>query len=179
MPASGNAARGRQLAEVGDETKLVQACSNCHGPQGSGSGAGYPYLAGQHAGYLAATLTAWRDGSRHNDPTGSMPVIAKSLDDADLQAAAAYYAGLPPPAQRMGAAPAPASSAASAIVSGPRQPASGSQAAQGTGTEQGAPVTGGAQGPGGGGANSGGGSTGSSTGQSTTGSAASGSAPQR
>jgi cytochrome c553 len=167
-------ARGRQLAEVGDESKLVQGCANCHGPQGSGSGAGYPYLAGQHAGYLASTLAAWRDGSRHNDPTDSMPVIAKSLNDADLQSVVAYYAGLPPPAQRLGAvtvaaAAAPAASGASAVVSGPRQPASASQATQGTGSEQGAPVTGGSQGPGGGGGGSGGGSTGSPTGQSTGG----------
>lgn len=170
-PASGNAERGRQLAEVGDESKQVQSCANCHGPQGSGSGAGYPYLAGQHASYLANTLAAWRDGSRNDDPTGTMPVIAKALADADVQAAAAYYSQLPPPGQPMNAmmaAAAPASSAGSAVVSGPRN-GSSSQAAQGTGSEQGAPVTGGGQGPGGGGANSGGGPTGSPTGQSTGG----------
>ena len=31
-----SAARGRQLANIGDESKQVQACANCHGPGGRG-----------------------------------------------------------------------------------------------------------------------------------------------
>jgi cytochrome c553 len=170
-PASGvpgNVKRGEQLAVVGDETKLVQACANCHGPGGSGEGPGIPYLAGQHAAYLVSALNGWRDGSRNNDPTGQMPVIAKSLADGDAQALAAYFAQQPLPAQprdvtlASGAASAPAG-AASRVVSGPRPAASGG-APQGLGTEQGAPTTGGAQGPGGGGGGSGSGSTGSTSG---------------
>jgi cytochrome c553 len=147
-PAPGIADRGRRLAEFGDETRHVQACSNCHGIEGVGVGSAYPYLAGQHPSYLTATLAAWRDGTRHNDPAGQMPIIAKGLDDAGVQAVVAYYAGLPPPATSRDAdvfAPVAAASAGSAVVSGPRGSA---QAPQGVGTQQGA-LTGGAQGPGG------------------------------
>ena len=134
----------------GDESKLVQACDNCHGPEGVGEGSGYPALAGQHAGYLAAALAAWRDGTRHNDPSGQMPVIAKSLADADVQAVAAFYAQLSPaPARDADIVPriAANSPAASVVRSGPR----GDQAQPplGVGAQQ-APLSGGAQGQGGG-----------------------------
>jgi cytochrome c553 len=171
--------RGRQLAERGDESKFVQACANCHGPDGIGSGYLYPYLAGQREPYLVTTLGNWRDGTRHNDPTNQMPIIAKALADTDVQAVAAYYAQLPPPPPRDAdvVAATPAAGAASAVVSGPRP---GAQAPQGVGTQQGA-LTGGSQGPGGGGAGSGGGPGGSPTGESTTtpGASAPASAPSR
>jgi cytochrome c553 len=146
--------RGQQLASLGDEAKGVQACANCHGPQGVGQGSAYPYLAGQPAPFLAAALAAWRDGTRRNDPSGQMPQIAKSLSDADMQAVAAFYAQMPPPALPRDAdlargAGAPAANAP-VVVSGPR--GAGAADGQGVGTEQGAPLTGGGQGPGGGGA---------------------------
>jgi cytochrome c553 len=158
-------ARGRQLATVGDESRSVQACANCHGADGAGLGVSDPYLAGQHATYLASTLKAWRDGTRHNDPSGSMPVIAKALADADVQAVASWYAQLPVPPRREDdlVAQAPVASTASAVVSGPRPAAS--QAPQGVGTAP-AALTGGAQGAGGGGAGTGGGPGGSPTGDS-------------
>lgn len=150
--------RGRQLAEVGDESRGVQACANCHGPGGIGAGELYPYLAGQHATYLVATLGQWRDGSRANDPSGQMTLIGKSLEDADIQAVANYYAAQPPRstpidaetmrlARPQGAQP---------ITSGPdpQVAQAAKPAAAGTGTEQGSPQTGGSQGPGGGGATS-------------------------
>lgn len=152
--ASAVNARGQQLAGIGDELKGVQACANCHGPQGIGQSAAYPYLAGQPAAFLASALAAWRDGTRRNDPSGQMPQIAKSLAEADVQAVAAFYAQMPAPAVprdadvvRSGAAA--LGGHARTIVSGPRGAAS---AGQGVGTEQGAPITGGGQGPGGGGA---------------------------
>jgi len=161
------ASRGRQLASSGDEARAVQACANCHGPDGVGVGASYPYLAGQHAAYLVATLGAWRDGTRHNDPSGQMPIIAKALTEADLQAVASHYAQLPPPLRRdddLAVRAGAAASAASAVVSGPRG-GQVAQAAHGVGAAQGA-LTGGAQGPGGGGAGTGGGPGGSATGES-------------
>lgn len=157
------ATRGETLARMGDEGKGVQACANCHGPDGAGSGQAYPALAGQHESYLVATLKAWRDGSRHSDPSGAMPVIAKSLDDADTAAVAAWYAGLPPPPVARDAARqalAPFRSALAAVQSGPAS-AAGATAPQGKGTEQGSPVGGGGQGQGTGGG-TGGGTQGSS-----------------
>jgi cytochrome c553 len=172
-PASGPAIdlnRARQLAQVGDEGRLVQACANCHGPDGNGHSAGIPYIAGQHAGYLSATLTAWRDGSRNNDPSAQMPLIAKALADADLSSLTAYFAGLPaPPNSREQDRATVVASSAGTVVSGPRAPGAGAggQTTQGVGSEQGSPLTGDGQsnGPGGG---SGGGSTGNASGNADT-----------
>lgn len=151
-PAGG---RGALLATVGDETKGVQACVNCHGPGGVGSGELYPYLGGQHASYLSATLGAWRDGSRNNDPSAQMPLIAKSLTPQDVSAVAAYYAAQPlrpsaVDAERMAATgftPAPA------VTSGPQvaTAATTGGGGVGTGSEQGSAITGGQQGAGSGG----------------------------
>ena len=149
--ASPPAARASEpvLAVRGDEGRQVQACANCHGPQGIGDAADNPYLAGQHANYLTAAMAAWKSGERQNDPSGQMPAIAKALSDEEVRTLVAYYSGLPPPAPRNAqAAPAPLGGQRVAVQSGPVAAAS---AAQGTGTEQGA-LTGGAQGQGAGGA---------------------------
>jgi cytochrome c553 len=158
-PAAGaNSARALRLANLGDEALGVQGCANCHGPGGIGSGELYPYLAGQHAAYLNATLNAWRDGTRANDPTGQMPLIAKSLTPQDVQALAAYYAAQPPrpgsiDAETMKLAASGGNVATQpAVQSGPKQAGQGQPATGGT--EQGAATTGGAQGPGGGGGTS-------------------------
>jgi cytochrome c553 len=166
--ASGNVSRGEQLAKVGDDTKQLQSCANCHGPIGQGGGPRNPYLAGQNAGYLVAALAAWRDGSRNTDPSAQMPTVAKALDDQDSQAVAAFFAQLPPPATPRDQDVAPrVASSATAVVSGPLAAGAG-QAAQGVGSEQGAPLTGSSQGPGGGATASGGGTAGSTTGSAGT-----------
>ena len=153
-PASGasapNTLRGKTLATVGDDSRSVQACANCHGPDGIGQLPTYPALGGQHASYLANALAAWQDGSRRTDPSGQMPTIAKSLNADDIQAVAAYYAalpaiGVPVDARAAKQAPASAQRRVRAIVSGPTATAP----SKGVGTEQGAPVTGGSQGIGG------------------------------
>ncbi|HLS86748.1 MAG TPA: c-type cytochrome [Burkholderiales bacterium] len=89
--------RGRILAQVGDNGLRVQACGNCHGPRGTGRPPAAPYLAGLDAGYLRQELLAWRRGERRSDPSGAMGVIARHLTEADIEAVAAHYAGLPPP----------------------------------------------------------------------------------
>ena len=100
-------ARARTLAVAGDEKRKLQACVNCHGPEGRGLPPGMPYLAGQDPEYTMATLTDWRNGARRNDPSGQMPIIAKQLEAADATALAAYFGSRPPPkptpaiAQRM------------------------------------------------------------------------------
>jgi cytochrome c553 len=153
--AKASSGRGSLLANVGDNAKGIQACANCHGPGGMGSGELYPYLAGQHAGYLSATLGAWRDGSRANDPSGQMPVIANLLSPEDVAAVSAYYAAQMPRATPVGGErmALPAGATGPAVVSGPQaqQAGAGAAAAGGASTEQGAATTGGAQGPGGGG----------------------------
>ncbi|MGZ5179816.1 MAG: c-type cytochrome [Ramlibacter sp.] len=143
-------AREPVLAGRGDDARQVQACANCHGPQGIGDAASNPYLAGQHANYLTATLAAWKSGDRNNDPSGQMPRIAKALTDDEVRTLVAYYAGLPAPAPRNGQAAPPALAASRpSVQSGPQ---AATTPAQGQGSEQGAPLTGGGQGQGAGGA---------------------------
>lgn len=89
--------RGEALARIGDNDLRVQACQNCHGPEGRGQPPTGPYLAGLDRAYLRRELLAWRDGSRRTDPSGAMGIIARHLTEADIDAVAAHYSGLPPP----------------------------------------------------------------------------------
>ena len=148
-PGRGTASRAERLATVGDERLQVQGCVNCHGAGGRGEPPSYPYLATQHAGYLRATLAAWKAGTRDTDPTGSMNRIAKQLSDADVAALAQYFAAQPTPDtlaldMRQGTTP--------AIGAGTTTPATGTTSAQPArpaGTEQASPTAGGTQGQGG------------------------------
>ena len=164
-PAAAALERGRLLAGVGDESVRVQACANCHGPAGAGEAPSYPYLAGQHAAYLSAALAEWKSGARKTDASGQMPAIAKLLSDQDIAALAAFYSAQQPPAPAgrninvaSGSAEKPVVEAA-ADAGGPKPGESSPM--QGTGSEQGSPVTGGSQGIGGGGGASGAGPSGS------------------
>jgi cytochrome c553 len=164
-PAAGAMERGRLLAGVGDESRHVQACANCHGPAGAGEAPSYPYLAGQHAGYLSAALTEWKGGARNTDASGQMPAIAKLLSDQDIAALAAFYSAQQPPApagRMINVAAGSAARPAVAAAPDAAGPKTGEPAPmQGVGSEQGSPVTGGSQGIGGGGGGSGAGPTGS------------------
>ncbi len=142
-------ARGERLALRGDEALQLQACANYHGPGGTGEANRYPALAGQHESYLTAAMQAWKTGQRRNDPSGQMPAVAASMNEADIAAVAGYYAALAP-ASRSRQATSPG-------AAGPTSPSpAGAGAGQatppsGTGSEQ-TPLSGGGQGPGGGGA---------------------------
>jgi cytochrome c553 len=87
-------ARGHQLAFQGDEQKWVQACNNCHGPDGIGVLHSAPYLAGQSADYLASSLKSFQQGIRKNDAGELMRSVAKRLNDADVAAVSGYYANV-------------------------------------------------------------------------------------
>jgi cytochrome c553 len=84
-------ARGRLLVRVGDESRQLQACANCHGPDGAGERYATPYLAGQSAVYLENALREWKTKSRSSGERLMGPV-AERLDDADIAAVAAYLA---------------------------------------------------------------------------------------
>lgn len=71
----------------------VTVCGTCHGPQGNSTQPKFPRLAGQNAHYLAAQLKAFRAQTRGDpDAVGYMWVMASELDDATVEALAAYYA---------------------------------------------------------------------------------------
>lgn len=92
QPSAQQLVRGRQLAFQGDEAERVQACDNCHGPDGSGVPHSAPYLAGQSAEYLANQIKAWQAGTRKNDAGKLMVTISKQLSSADITAVSAYFA---------------------------------------------------------------------------------------
>jgi cytochrome c553 len=87
-------ARGHQLAYQGDETRRVQSCNACHGPDGVGVAQAAPYLAGQSAEYLASALKAFHEGTRENDAGELMRSVAARLNDADIAAVSGYFAGV-------------------------------------------------------------------------------------
>lgn len=84
----------QKLAQQGAWERQIPACASCHGPAGTGGGDAFPPLAGQPAAYLAAQLTAWQNGTRHNDPNDLMGHIAKSLTAEEVQGVAQYFASL-------------------------------------------------------------------------------------
>jgi cytochrome c553 len=93
-PTAAQSFRGHELAVQGSEAKQVQACNNCHGPEGSGVAFSAPALAGQLAPYLAAQLKSWQQGNRTNDPGKLMASVATRLDDSDIAAVTVYFASL-------------------------------------------------------------------------------------
>jgi cytochrome c553 len=92
-PTPDQLVRGRLLTRVGDESKQLQACANCHGPDGSGERYAAPYLAGQSASYLAAAIGEWKAGTRHSGEKQMGPVVAR-LDGQDIAAISAYFESL-------------------------------------------------------------------------------------
>ena len=95
--------RGGRKTVQGSKTIAVPACIACHGPAGQGNAlAKFPAVGGQHATYLAAQLTAYRDRAR--DKAGQagrdgglnrmMADIAEHLTDEEIQAVSAYLQGL-------------------------------------------------------------------------------------
>ena len=91
--------QGRMLGSYGDWSNKIPACTSCHGPGGRGVGSTFPAIAGQHPTYIEAQLKAWKSGKRHNDPNSLMKVVAQRLDAAEIEAVAAYFAGLPTTSQ--------------------------------------------------------------------------------
>ncbi|NML86443.1 c-type cytochrome [Polaromonas sp.] len=82
---------GAWLATRGRWADQVPACTQCHGPGGSGVGAPFPPLAGLPAAYIAEQLQAWKAGNRPPGPLALMAGVAKKLSDAEITAVAAYY----------------------------------------------------------------------------------------
>lgn len=72
-------------------------CLACHGADGGGqASAGFPRLAGLPVAYLRKQLDDFVAGTRSN---ATMQPVAAALSEDERAAVAAYYAGLPVPAQ--------------------------------------------------------------------------------
>jgi len=78
----------RQAASA--DRSAASKCVACHGANGVSTNRSWPNLAGQSKEYLVNTLKAYKAGTRKND---LMTGVAKSLSDADVVGAAAYFAG--------------------------------------------------------------------------------------
>jgi cytochrome c553 len=132
--------------EVSAEARLaaqqvaVSTCANCHGRQGRSMAPKFPVLAGQHAGYLAAQLHAFKAQTRGDpDALGYMWGMAAPLDDEMINALAAYYAVQKPGPGERGPAEVVARGAdiyARGIASDGIPPCAGCHGPNGGGTEQ-------------------------------------------
>ena len=65
------------------------SCAGCHGEDGNSIASTFPKLAGQHAGYIAQQLQAFKDNTR-NAPM--MAPYAMGLDNDSIEDIAAFYA---------------------------------------------------------------------------------------
>jgi cytochrome c553 len=83
---------GERIYRGGIPERQIPACSGCHSPNGAGIPDQYPRLAGQHADYTSAQLTAFREGARNNN--ASMTLVATKLNNKEIQAVSDYIAGL-------------------------------------------------------------------------------------
>ena len=85
-------ALGERIYRGGNAASKVPACAGCHSPSGAGIPSVYPRLAGQHADYTEAQLTAFKGGVRANNP--QMSAIAGKMSERESKAVADYIAGL-------------------------------------------------------------------------------------
>ena len=94
---SSKAAVGKKLFNNGDMSRMVIACTNCHGVGGKGRAPNismFPVIGGQQVGYLRGQLINWRAGARTNSPNGIMNRIAQKLTDAEVDSLAEYISSL-------------------------------------------------------------------------------------
>ncbi len=84
-------ARGAEIA--------AERCAACHGIDGKSGLAEIPRLAGQQVGFITLQMILFREGIRQ---VPAMQSPSEKLSDADVEALAAYFAGLPssPPEDR-------------------------------------------------------------------------------
>jgi cytochrome c553 len=67
----------------------------CHGMQGEGNGTRFPSIAGQPAQFVINRLHAFQARARAKAPQpGTMTAVAATLDESQIQAAAAYLSRL-------------------------------------------------------------------------------------
>ncbi|HEY4294907.1 MAG TPA: c-type cytochrome [Paraburkholderia sp.] len=74
----------------GSPMRNIVACAACHG--GVGHKAAAPLLQGMPESYLRAQLTAFSTSERHNDIDAQMRNIARNMTDAEIGAAAHFFA---------------------------------------------------------------------------------------
>ena len=87
--------KGESIYRGGITETHVAACMGCHAPSGTGNGpAGWPSLKGQHPEYVVTQLQNFKQGLRANDTGKMMRNIVIRMSDSEMQAVAAYIAGI-------------------------------------------------------------------------------------
>ncbi|MDN3566206.1 c-type cytochrome [Paeniroseomonas aquatica] len=84
--AAGDAAQGKALA-------AERNCATCHGAAGVSATPNIPSLAGQPEDFITLQMILFRERLRDAPP---MPDMAQGLEDPQIEALAAHYAGLAP-----------------------------------------------------------------------------------
>jgi sulfide dehydrogenase cytochrome subunit len=75
-------------ADAGRGREVAANCASCHGTDGRSRG-GIPSLAGRDKASVLQEVRDFRDGRR---PSTVMQQLAKGYTDAEIEAAAAYFA---------------------------------------------------------------------------------------
>jgi cytochrome c553 len=84
---------------VAGKTKAA-TCGACHGADGNSINPQWPNLAGQHAGYTAQQLKAFKEGNRQNP---SMAPMVANLTPEDMTALGEHFAAMQPKIGTIGA----------------------------------------------------------------------------
>jgi cytochrome c553 len=86
---------GKQLAEKGAAN--VAACFSCHAAQGKGNGARFPSIAAEPAKFVVNRLHEFQARAQGKAPEpGTMTAVAATLDETQIEEAAAYLSQLEP-----------------------------------------------------------------------------------
>jgi cytochrome c553 len=86
---------GERIYRGGNVEANVPACIACHGPRGEGNAAAnFPALSGQNAGYIAAQLHAFRNGTRKGGVNDMMAHVVERMSEEEIKAVASYVSGL-------------------------------------------------------------------------------------
>jgi cytochrome c553 len=87
--------KGESIYRGGITETGVAACMGCHSPSGKGNGpAGWPSLKGQYPEYIVTQLQAFKQGARTNDPGNMMGNLVGRMSEMEMNAVAAYLAGI-------------------------------------------------------------------------------------
>ena len=90
--ASTPAATSQAPSRPADLRPLAATCANCHGTDGRPADPTMPPLAGLPQDLIQAQMRAFRSGER---PATVMHQISRGYTDAQVEALARYFAGLP------------------------------------------------------------------------------------
>ena len=101
-------ARGKQLVSLGDASRQVPACVQCHGTALTGVAPYVPGLLGLPRDYLNAQLGAWKNGQRRAHAPDCMKAVVARLGEEDINAVASWLAAKPLPASSKPASMLPA-----------------------------------------------------------------------